>query len=225
MYDHQDDTTYLGKILIQFKMEAMKHTGIVDKSIGTIPALPFDDKVFWDEEIFLIEGLFPRGDFISTSSSNLKLNMKCSSRFLINITKLFISMFRLIFIDTISNSIELYLRSYESAKNLKYFIQEEPFQAVYLKCLMTDVRLKFEAFHFFRIVSRDIKIHLSSYKLYQLKHPKQYGKQIKCLKDLLTAFQKVLEEKKGKIIYKGHKKLTDTDKFRYNYVKEFIVSI
>ncbi|KAL5291463.1 hypothetical protein ACFFRR_010701, partial [Megaselia abdita] len=201
-YDHLDCNNYLGKVLVHLKTNTLKKKEKIDKNISTVPAVQLDEKIYYAEELFLIEGLFWRGDFIHTNSSNLKLVMKCE--------------------NTTSTFLELYPKPYEGVKNLRHFFQAQPFKAIHMKLLMPDIRLKFESYNFLKMVSENMKNHLNSYRLYQLKHAVKYDHQIRCLKGLLTIFQKVLEERKSKMTYKGVKKLTDLNKQREKYLKEFI---
>lgn len=92
-----------------------------------------------------------------------------------------------------------------------------------MKLLLPDVRLKFESYHFMKMVSENMKNHLRTYRLFQLKHVLKYDEQIKCLKGLLTIFQGSLIEGKSKLNYKGSKKLTDLNKLRRKYIQDFIV--
>lgn len=80
-YDHLDSTNYLGKILIHLKTDALKQKEKIDKNMSTVPAFQLDEKIYWADELFLIEGLFWRGDFIHTNSPSLKLVMKCESEY------------------------------------------------------------------------------------------------------------------------------------------------
>lgn len=93
-----------------------------------------------------------------------------------------------------------------------------------MKLLLPDVRLKFQSYNFLKMVSENMKNHLNSYKLYQLKHAVRYGHQTKCLKGLLTIFINVLDDKKTKFTYKGIKKLTELDKHRSKYIADFMVT-
>lgn len=107
---------------------------------------------------------------------------------------------------------------------MRHYFQAQPFKAIHMKLLLPDNRLKFESYNFLKMVSENMKNHLNSYRHYQLKHAVKYDHQIRCLKGLLTVFQKVLDERKSKMIYKGFKKLTELNKHREKYIKEFIVS-
>lgn len=206
--------------MIHFKTDAIKQKEKINKNISKVPAFQLDEKIYWAEELFLIEGLFWRGDFIHTNSSTLKLVMKCESKLLFYNKTV---NFKFAPTDTTSTTLEVFPKPYNTVKNLRHFLQAQPFKAIHLRIRLPDNRLKFESYHFMKMVSENMKSHLNSYRLYQLKHALLYDNQIRCLKGLLTIFQKSLQEGKSKLSYKGVKKLTDLNKQRTKYFKEFIV--
>ncbi|XP_011180606.2 otoferlin isoform X1 [Zeugodacus cucurbitae] len=205
-YDISNPLQYLGRLLVEVVSECLPSGPARD--LLTKPVAPLDEKRWWQEETFLVEFLPLQGDFLHGNFSNCKITMKLA--------------------ENSSNYVECFLKSYAGKHNntgnsLKYFRQEAPYKAVYLKITMPDNRYKFDSDYYMQEILDLIESELATFKLFQIKYTNQFVLQAKCFKAIIMHLQSKLKEgvEDKRLEYTGFKETTMWDANRLVYINSF----
>ncbi|XP_075159891.1 ferlin family C2 domain-containing myoferlin misfire [Haematobia irritans] len=208
-YDSLNPSIYQGRLLIEILSDCL--TSPPQRQLHMKSVMPLDETRYWHEDIFLVELLILKGDFIHGTLSNCKIYMK--------------------FANHTSNNLECFVQTYATQKNetiakmLKYFQQEAPYKAITMRLKLPDHRHKYESERFLRDILDFMKREIIKFQEYQIFYRDRHYDQLKVLRSIIIAIMDKVKTalEIHRLEYRGPKEPTQWDVKRLLYLQDYFI--